>query len=54
MAQIAIGKTRGAECSETEWQLKLLHTSYDEHPDMAHYAALSPDRASDIQVSCSS
>ena len=54
IAQIAIEKAQAGDFAEIDRQLKMLQTPYDEHPDMAHYAAPSPDQAGDIRVSCSS
>ena len=54
IAQIAIEKAQAGDYAEIDRQLKMLQAPYDEHPDMAHYAAPPPDWASDIQVSCSS
>ncbi len=55
MAQIAIKKaTEQQDYSEIDKLLNLIHSPYDEHPDMAHYAGLPPDWANTISVSCSS
>jgi uncharacterized protein YdiU (UPF0061 family) len=55
MAQIAIDKaTQEHDYTEIDRQFKLLQAPFDEHPDMAHYAAPPPDWARGIQVSCSS
>jgi hypothetical protein len=53
MVQIALEKVLDADFFETDWQLKLRHALYAEHPDMAHYGAPLPDCFSDSQVSCS-
>jgi uncharacterized protein YdiU (UPF0061 family) len=47
-------KAQAGDYAEIDRQLKMLQVPYDEHPDMAHYSAPPPDRASNIQVSCSS
>ncbi|MGB5441135.1 MAG: hypothetical protein WBN57_00700, partial [Gammaproteobacteria bacterium] len=55
MAQIAIDKAvQVQDYSEIDRLFKLLQTPFDEHPEMAHYAAPPPDWAEDIEVSCSS
>lgn len=54
MAQIAIEKVLAGDYSEIDRHLKILQAPYNEHPDMAHYAELPPDRAGDHQISCSS
>jgi len=55
MAQIAIEKAvEQQDYSEIDKLFTLLQTPYDEHPDMAHYAASPPDWAETISVSCSS
>jgi len=55
MAQIAIDQAvQEQDYTEIDRQFKLLQTPFDEHPDMAHYAAPPPDWARHIQVSCSS
>ncbi|MGB5439238.1 MAG: YdiU family protein [Gammaproteobacteria bacterium] len=55
MAQIAIDKATGEQdYTEIDRLFRLLQKPFDEHPDMAHYAATPPDWAKGIQVSCSS
>ncbi len=54
MAQIAINKAEQQDYSEIDKLLKILHSPFDEHPDMQHYAGLPPDWADSISVSCSS
>ena len=55
MAQIAIDRAvQAQDYTEIDRQFKLLQKPFDEHPDMAHYAAPPPDWARNIQVSCSS
>ena len=55
MAEIAIRKAaQEKDYSEIDRLLNLLHSPYDEHPDMEHYAGEPPDWAQRIEVSCSS
>ena len=55
MAEIAIRKAaQEKDYSEIDRVLNLLHSPYDEHPDMEHYAGEPPDWAQRIEVSCSS
>lgn len=55
MAEIAIRKaTQEQDYSEIDRLLNLLHSPFDEQPDMEHYAAEPPDWAQHIEVSCSS
>lgn len=55
LAQIAIGKAEQArDFSEVDRLLALLQRPFDEQPGMDAYAALPPDWAREIEVSCSS
>lgn len=55
MAEIAIrNTTQNQDYSDIDRLLNLLHTPFDEHPDMEHYAAEPPQWAQHIEVSCSS
>ena len=54
MAQIAIDKAEAGDFSEVDRILHLLHTPFDAHPEMEHYAGFPPDWAQQIEVSCSS
>ncbi|MDB5805825.1 MAG: hypothetical protein JWN73_3147 [Betaproteobacteria bacterium] len=55
LAEVAIRKARDErDYSEIENLRKLLSRPYDEQPENAHYAALPPDWASGLEVSCSS
>ncbi|OFZ95681.1 MAG: hypothetical protein A2Z44_08960 [Betaproteobacteria bacterium RBG_19FT_COMBO_58_11] len=54
MAQIAIDKAEAGDFSEVDRILHLLHTPFDAHPEMEHYAGFPPDWAQRIEVSCSS
>ena len=55
LAESAIRQARQGDFSETERLLKVLQTPFDEHPDApAAYAALPPDWAQQLEVSCSS
>ena len=54
LAQIAIEKAQNGDFSEVAKLLSVLENPYDEHPDHAAYAALPPDWANDLEVSCSS
>ncbi len=55
LAQIAIEKAeKYRDFSEVEVLLKLLERPFDEQPDMEKYAALPPEWAHKISVSCSS
>ena len=54
MAQLAIEKAQNKDFSEVARLLELLEHPFDEQPGMEHYAALPPDWASHLEVSCSS
>jgi serine/tyrosine/threonine adenylyltransferase len=54
LAQIAIDKAQSKDFSETEKLLRVLEHPFDEQPENEHYAALPPDWASELEVSCSS
>ena len=54
LAQQAIEKAQIKDFSEVQRLLGVLERPYDEQPDNAHYAALPPDWASELEVSCSS
>jgi len=54
LAQVAIEKAQNKDFSEVERLLAVLQRPYDEQPEHDHYAALPPDWASHLEVSCSS
>ncbi len=55
LAEKAIAAARDhGDTSEIERLMQVLHSPYDEHPDMESYAAPPPDWAQHISVSCSS
>ncbi|MBZ0105403.1 MAG: YdiU family protein [Sulfuricella denitrificans] len=55
LAQIAIRKAeQSRDFSEVDRLLELLRRPFDEQPEMESYAALPPDWAQHIEVSCSS
>jgi uncharacterized protein YdiU (UPF0061 family) len=54
LAQIAIEKAQNKDFSEVEKLLKVLEHPFDEQPENERYAALPPDWASELEVSCSS
>ncbi|MYM28428.1 YdiU family protein [Duganella sp. CY15W] len=54
LAQVAIEKAQNKDFSEVERLLAVLQRPYDEQPEHEHYAALPPDWASHLEVSCSS
>ncbi|HEU4622995.1 MAG TPA: YdiU family protein [Burkholderiaceae bacterium] len=54
LAENAIRKARDKDYSEIASLLQCLRRPYDEQPEFAHYAALPPDWASGLEVSCSS
>ncbi|HEX7985149.1 MAG TPA: YdiU family protein [Duganella sp.] len=54
LAQVAIEKAQNKDFSEVERLLAVLRRPYDEQPEHDHYAALPPDWASHLEVSCSS
>ncbi|WP_443093271.1 protein adenylyltransferase SelO [Duganella lactea] len=54
LAQVAIEKAQNKDFSEVERLLAVLRRPYDEQPEHEHYAALPPDWASHLEVSCSS
>ncbi|CAG9171601.1 YdiU family protein [Cupriavidus respiraculi] len=54
LAETAIRQARDKDFSEVERLLAVLSRPFDEQPDAEHYAALPPDWASGLEVSCSS
>ncbi|MES2537930.1 MAG: YdiU family protein [Pseudomonadota bacterium] len=54
LAQVAIEKAEKKDFSEIEKLLAVLEKPFDEQPENARYAALPPDWASHLEVSCSS
>lgn len=55
LAEVAIRQARDqSDFSEIERLRKLLTAPFDEQPENAHYAALPPDWANHLEVSCSS
>lgn len=54
LAEIAIRQAQQGDYSEVKRLLKVLERPYDEQPESAAYAALPPDWASGLEVSCSS
>ena len=55
LAESAIRRAQNGDFSETARLLKVLQAPFDEHPDApAAYAALPPDWAQQLEVSCSS
>ncbi|MTV55967.1 YdiU family protein [Massilia buxea] len=54
LAQAAIEKAQHKDFSEVERLLQVLQKPFDEQPENEHYAALPPDWASTLEVSCSS
>ncbi|MBA1146027.1 YdiU family protein [Ectothiorhodospiraceae bacterium WFHF3C12] len=54
LAQAAIEQATAGDYTEVERLRRLLERPFDEQPDMAGYAALPPDWAQGIELSCSS
>ncbi|RZT42248.1 uncharacterized protein YdiU (UPF0061 family) [Cupriavidus agavae] len=54
LAETAIRAARDKDFSEVNRLLAVLSKPFDEQPEAAHYAALPPDWASGLEVSCSS
>ena len=54
LAQVAIGKAQNKDFSEIAKLLTILEFPFDEQPEHDSYAALPPDWASHLEVSCSS
>jgi len=54
LAQVAIEKAQNKDFTELARLLAVLQRPYDEQPEHEAYAALPPDWASDLEVSCSS
>ncbi|MCP2007327.1 protein adenylyltransferase SelO [Duganella violaceipulchra] len=54
LAQVAIEKAQNKDFTEVERLLSVLQRPYDEQPEHDQYAALPPDWASHLEVSCSS
>lgn len=54
LAQVAIEKAQNKDFSEVAKLLAILEKPYDEQPEHENYAALPPDWASELEVSCSS
>lgn len=54
LAQVAIDNAQRGDYSEVDRLLGVLHTPFEEHAALTHYADPSPEWAGAIQVSCSS
>jgi uncharacterized protein YdiU (UPF0061 family) len=54
LAEVAIQKAKTGDFSEVWHLLQCLRRPFDEQPEYAHYAALPPDWAGNLAVSCSS
>ncbi|MQQ99965.1 protein adenylyltransferase SelO [Glaciimonas soli] len=54
LAQVAIEKAQNKDYSEVHKLLRILEKPFDEQPEHAQYAALPPDWANGLEVSCSS
>ena len=54
LAQVAIDKAQRQDYTEVAQLLAVLQKPFDEQPEHQHYAALPPDWASHLEVSCSS
>jgi uncharacterized protein YdiU (UPF0061 family) len=54
LVEVAIRKAKEKDFSEVERLLACLRRPYDEQPEFGHYAALPPDWANGLEVSCSS
>lgn len=54
LAETAIRAARDKDFSEVDRLLAVLSRPFDEQPEVEHYAALPPDWASGLEVSCSS
>jgi len=54
LAEIAIRQAQAGDFSEIETLHNLLKSPFDEHPDFEAYAALPPDWADQLEISCSS
>ncbi|MDB5775300.1 MAG: hypothetical protein JWP38_1433 [Herbaspirillum sp.] len=54
LAQVAIDQAQAGDFSEIERLRQVLQRPFDEQPDAERYAALPPDWASHLEVSCSS
>ena len=54
LAQVAIEKAQNKDFTEVATLLAVLKNPFDEQPQHDHYAALPPDWASHLEVSCSS
>jgi uncharacterized protein YdiU (UPF0061 family) len=54
LAQAAIEKAQQKDFSEVKRLLQILQRPFDEQPEHDAYAALPPDWAASISVSCSS
>jgi uncharacterized protein YdiU (UPF0061 family) len=54
LAQVAIDKAQAGDFSELAQLQLVLQKPFDEQPEYAQYAALPPDWASHLEVSCSS
>jgi len=54
LAQVAIDKAQQQDYAEVAQLLAVLQKPFDEQPEHQHYAALPPDWASHLEVSCSS
>ena len=54
LAQQAIDQAEQGDYSEIDQLMKVLCAPFDEHPELEHYAAATPDWGKQLEVSCSS
>lgn len=54
LAEIAIRRAKEKDFSEVERLARVLRRPFDEQPEFESYAALPPDWAGSLEVSCSS
>jgi uncharacterized protein YdiU (UPF0061 family) len=54
LGEQAIAKAKTGDFTMVLDLLTVLQNPFDEHPSLAHFAALPPDWASSIAISCSS
>ena len=54
LAEVAIRKAQDKDFSEVEHLLACLRRPFEEQPEFERYAALPPDWANGLEVSCSS
>ena len=54
LGELSIRQAKNGDYSMVQSLLKVLQSPFEEHPEHEAWAALAPDWAADIEISCSS